>query len=158
LVTFKYFQPASALSTQHSTEPSSLPSSLRYRLSVYLKPALRYTEVFMVTRMQLGEYTVRVTVEGKEVEHYSIEGDETKKEVTCWIASTEGKVANMNTPSERKLTVTILVFCTASAKESHSICLRSLPCCRWAPSRQYYTASRSSSAYQQQRDLNWSKF
>jgi len=35
----------------------------------------------MVTRMQLGDYTLWVTVEGKEVEHYSIEGDETKKEV-----------------------------------------------------------------------------
>jgi len=72
----------------------------------------------MVTRMQLGDYTVWVTVEGKEVEQYSIEEDETKKEVTCWIASTEGKVAIMNSSSERKLTVTILVFRTAGAKES----------------------------------------
>jgi len=43
-------------------------------------------------RMTLGEYEAWIVVDGQEVEHYGIEVGDTGKEVTCWVASTEGKV------------------------------------------------------------------
>ena len=42
--------------------------------------------------MTLCDYEAWIVVDGQEVEHYGIEVDDTSKEVTCWVASTEGKV------------------------------------------------------------------
>jgi hypothetical protein len=39
-----------------------------------------------------GEFGARVMIENKEVQHHAMHVDPTKKEVTCWIASEEGKV------------------------------------------------------------------
>ncbi|KAJ3516565.1 hypothetical protein NLJ89_g1031 [Agrocybe chaxingu] len=43
------------------------------------------------TRLTLGDYSAWVKVAGEEVEHHSIEVNEEKKLVSCWIASEEGK-------------------------------------------------------------------
>ena len=44
------------------------------------------------TWLKFGEYGARIMIEKKEVPHYNIKVDPEKKEITCWIASEEGKV------------------------------------------------------------------
>ena len=44
------------------------------------------------TCIKFGEHAARVMVEGKEVPHFAMHVDPAKKEVSCWIASEEGKV------------------------------------------------------------------
>jgi hypothetical protein len=39
-----------------------------------------------------GLHGARVMIENNEIEHYDIHVDPAKKEVSCWIASEEGKV------------------------------------------------------------------
>ncbi|CAA7269475.1 unnamed protein product [Cyclocybe aegerita] len=43
------------------------------------------------TRLDFGDYSARVKISGREIEHHSIKVDEEKKLVSCWIASEEGK-------------------------------------------------------------------
>jgi len=43
------------------------------------------------TCMRFGEFGARVMIENKEVQHYAMHFDPAKKEVSCWIASEEGK-------------------------------------------------------------------
>jgi hypothetical protein len=44
------------------------------------------------TSIGFGEFGARVMIENNEVQHYASHVDPTKKEVSCWIASEEGKV------------------------------------------------------------------
>ena len=44
------------------------------------------------TCVKFGKFGVRVMIEDKEIQHYSIHVDAAKKEVNCWIASEAGKV------------------------------------------------------------------
>ena len=39
-----------------------------------------------------GAYRARVTIEDEEVPHFAMHVNPEKKEVSCWIASEEGKV------------------------------------------------------------------
>lgn len=39
-----------------------------------------------------GQHGARITIQEKEVPHFAIHVDSEKKEVSCWIASEEGKV------------------------------------------------------------------
>jgi hypothetical protein len=48
------------------------------------------------THLKVGDYEAWVVVENDEVEHYGIEVNEETKVVTCWIASTAGKVSGFN--------------------------------------------------------------
>ena len=47
------------------------------------------------TCVRFGEHGARVMIENKEIEHYAIHVDPVKKEVSCWIASEEGKVRHI---------------------------------------------------------------
>ena len=44
------------------------------------------------TCVKFGEHRARVMIEEKEVPHLAIDVDSEKKEVSCWVASEEGKV------------------------------------------------------------------
>ena len=44
------------------------------------------------TCIKFGEQGARVMIEEKEVPHFAIDVNTEKKEVSCWIASEEGKV------------------------------------------------------------------
>ena len=44
------------------------------------------------TCIKFGEYGARVLIEDREIAHYASHVDVTKKEVSCWIPSEEGKV------------------------------------------------------------------
>ena len=44
------------------------------------------------TCITFGEFGARVMMENNEVEHYAMQVDPVKKEVSCWIASEAGKV------------------------------------------------------------------
>ena len=44
------------------------------------------------TCIRFGEFGARVMIENKEIQHYATNVDPAKKEVSCWIASEEGKV------------------------------------------------------------------
>jgi len=47
------------------------------------------------TCITFAEFGARVMVEDKEVEHYAVQVDPVKKEVSCWIASEVGKVRDL---------------------------------------------------------------
>ena len=42
--------------------------------------------------MKFGGFGARVMIENNEIQHYATHIDSAKKEVSCWIASEEGKV------------------------------------------------------------------
>ena len=44
------------------------------------------------TCIRFGEHGARVMIEDKEIQHYAMQVNPAKKEVTCWIASEAGKV------------------------------------------------------------------
>ena len=44
------------------------------------------------TCVRFGKHGARVMIEDKEIEHYAMQGDPAKKEVSCWIASEANKV------------------------------------------------------------------
>ena len=44
------------------------------------------------TCIKFGQHGARITIQEKEVPHFAIDVDSEKKEVSCWIASEEGKV------------------------------------------------------------------
>ena len=44
------------------------------------------------TCIKFGEHGARIMIEEKEVPHFAIDVNSEKKEVSCWIASEEGKV------------------------------------------------------------------
>ena len=44
------------------------------------------------TCIKFGEHGARVKIENKNIQHYAVHVDPAKKEVSCWIASEEGKV------------------------------------------------------------------
>ena len=44
------------------------------------------------TCIKFGEHSARVMIENKEVPHFDMHVDPEKREVSCWLASEEGKV------------------------------------------------------------------
>lgn len=50
------------------------------------------TTDMLETSIAFGEFGARVMIENNEVQHYATHVDPVKKEVSCWIASEEGKV------------------------------------------------------------------
>ena len=47
------------------------------------------------TCITFGIHGARVMIENKKVQHYAMQVDQDKKEVTCWIASEAGKVREL---------------------------------------------------------------
>jgi hypothetical protein len=54
--------------------------------------ACRSQPIMAETCIRFGEFGARVMIEEEEVPHYAMNIDPAKKEVSCWIASKEGKV------------------------------------------------------------------
>ena len=50
------------------------------------------------TCITFGAYRARVTIEDEEVPHFAMHVNPEKKEVSCWIASEEGKVRESFSP------------------------------------------------------------
>jgi hypothetical protein len=81
LLEFRHLISQNSISRHHNTVTStSLSKSSRCSIDM------------PETSIKFGEFSACVVIENKEVQHHAMHVDLAKKEVSCWIASEEGKV------------------------------------------------------------------